>query len=118
MKLSVLPVIALSCFSFAHLSAQAAPEMSSSQHSQDKVMVVERSGKPPFKRSFAEISTVDVAQFEISNECEDVKIVSFRGKPPFKRSTECVNVVDVAQFEIDNAKSKADFSGKPPFKRF
>lgn len=81
-------------------------------------MVVERSGKPPFKRSFAQISTVDVAQFEVRTQCEEVKIVSFRGKPPFKRSTECVNVVDVAQFEIDNTKSKTDFSGKPPFKRF
>ncbi|HCV16579.1 MAG TPA: hypothetical protein DGF36_00455 [Alteromonas sp.] len=80
-------------------------------------MVVERSGKPPFKRTFVQSRTVDVAQFETSAQCEDVKTVTLRGKPPFKRSTECVRVVDVAQFEVGSEQPTTDFSGKPPFKR-
>ena len=48
MKLSILPLVAVSCLSFAHISAQAAPEMNNA----DTTMVVERSGKPPFKRTF------------------------------------------------------------------
>ena len=113
MKLSILPLLAVSCLSFAHTSAQAAPEMNNT----DTTMVVERSGKPPFKRTFVQARTVDVAQFETSAQCEDVKTVTLRGKPPFKRSTECVRVVDVAQFEVSSEQPTTDFSGKPPFKR-
>lgn len=117
MKSVFLCSIALSCLSFVHVSAQAAPNLGAD--SAEKIMVVDRSGKPPFKRVFVAEKTVDVAQFETisQGECEVVKTVTMRGKPPFKRSQECVLQVDVAQFEITSEQPKTDFSGKPPFTR-
>ncbi|GGF55308.1 hypothetical protein [Alteromonas lipolytica] len=116
MKLPILPLIALSCFSFVHSASQAAPQIGNNEAS-DTIMVVERTGKPPFKRTFAPVSTADVAQFEITSQCEETKTVVMRGKPPFKRTTECLNVVDVAQFETTSTGQQTDFSGRPPFKR-
>ncbi|MDC8830785.1 hypothetical protein [Alteromonas gilva] len=116
MKLKLLFGAALSCLITMQVNATYAP-VSGAQN--NTVTVVERSGKPPFKRRFTEVKSVDVAQFEtVSTEnCENVKTVVMRGKPPYKRTTECVGVVDVAQFEITNDSPQTDFSGRPPFKR-
>lgn len=116
MKISILPILAVFCLSFTHSSVKAAPGAGNNA-STETIMVVERSGKPPFKRTFVEARSVDVAQFETSSKCENIKTVTLRGKPPFKRSTACVQVVDVAQFELSSEQNKTDFSGKPPFKR-
>ncbi|NVK56581.1 MAG: hypothetical protein HWE26_13285 [Alteromonadaceae bacterium] len=116
MKLQLLPVIALTCLATMHTEITAAPFLSSED---SKLMVVERSGKPPFKRSFVQAKGVDVAQFETVSaaNCEEVKVVNMRGKPPFKRSTECVEMVDMAQFEVSDETKATDFKGRPPFKR-
>jgi len=85
-----------------------------------KLMVVERSGKPPFKRTFVNANEVDVAQFETMSEalpCEKRVSVTMRGKPPYKRSVECVPVVNMAQFEQTDETRSTAFRGSPPFKR-
>ena len=46
------------------------------------IQVVDYAGKPPFKRSSDCVETVDLAQFEVTNE---EKTTQFSGRPPFKR---------------------------------
>lgn len=120
MKKSILPLLFLSSLAaspFAALSAESGVNNASVK----KMIIVDRTGKPPFKRELVEVSEHDVAQFELLNastECENRMSVDMRGKPPFKRSVECVPVVDVAQFEMTNeSESSTNFSGHPPFKR-
>lgn len=114
--LSLLLVTSLSATMFSAHSATAQND----EAKDTKIMVVERDGKPPFKRSFVAAKEYDVAQFEAFGEtqpCEKKMTVVMRGKPPFKRSAECLPVVDVAQFEISEDVKATDFTGRPPFKR-
>lgn len=119
MKKMILPLILASSVSMTLFSTSAISATNDSAAT-NKVMVVERSGKPPFKRTFVNAKEVDVAQFETMNEalpCEKRVSVTMRGKPPFKRVTECVPVVNMAQFEQTDDARSTDFRGSPPFKR-
>ncbi|MEW9797115.1 hypothetical protein [Alteromonas sp. CYL-A6] len=88
-----------------------------------QVMVVDTSGKPPFKRSIVEVPVSDIAQFEAvsQNELETTRqtVVDYRGKPPYSRRVVEMPVVDVAQFEeITDAQNRDKLKGsRPPFKR-
>ena len=55
MKLSILPLVAVSCLSFAHISAQAAPEMNNA----DTTMVTARhmdNGYPSVDKDLSELA--------------------------------------------------------------
>ncbi|MEQ3639337.1 hypothetical protein ACOJR9_15610 [Alteromonas sp. A081] len=120
MKKRLLPLLMLSSIAAVPL-ATASANKGADNASVTKMIIVDRTGKPPFERRLVEVQEHDVAQFELLNastECENRMSVDMRGKPPFKRSIECIPVIDVAQFEtIDDSKNSTNFSGHPPFKR-
>ncbi len=81
---------------------------------QERVMITEFQGKPPFKRrvtSRAALSTVEIARLEPVAERvavdesrigERVRTVDFRGKPPYPRrfvEIDAANVVELARLE-------------------
>ena len=120
MKKLVLPLLLLSSIAAVPFATAVANE-GADNTSITKMIIVDRTGKPPFERKLVEVQEHDVAQFELlaaATECENRMSVDMRGKPPFKRSVECIPVVDVAQFEtIEGNSNSTNFSGHPPFKR-
>lgn len=88
----------------------------------EKVLLVDTSGKPPFKRQLVDADSIDVAQFEQvdlqSVETERRMVVTMQGKPPHRRQVVDVPVIDVAQFETVSGEASDKLKGsRPPFKR-
>lgn len=106
----VLMSVAAMSFGLVLANAQAATQV---------VQVVDKSGKPPFTRSFKQVQINDVAQLETANvEYVQVMTVDMSGKPPYRRVMQSVPVKDVAQLEsAEGEETKTHFSGRPPFKR-
>lgn len=83
------------------------------------VQIVDKSGKPPFSRTFKQVEVNDIAQVEVADVTyAKVMTVDMSGKPPFRRVMQLVPVNDVAQVErVESVESKTDYAGRPPFKR-
>lgn len=100
------------------LGVLAAPSADSSESMRrignDKVMITDFSGKPPFRRRTVDIDDLSTAEFarfeEIRNPpaVDETRIgqritaVDFRGKPPFRRRVVEIdesNVTEFARFE-------------------
>jgi hypothetical protein len=96
----------------------------------NSVLVVDYSGRPPFKRrvvALDDLSVTELARFEEVTEPvvdtsrlgEKITVVDYRGKPPFKRRVEEIDASNAAEFarfeettEVDERPIRPRFSGK------
>jgi hypothetical protein len=95
------------------------------QIDEERVRVVDYSGKPPFRRQIVRIDELNAAQFarfeETAREAsidrsrlgERVRVVNYRGKPPFQRRTVTIDESNVAQF----ARFEETIERQPPRRR-
>jgi hypothetical protein len=112
--------------------AQAEPNMR--RLDDDRVMITEFKGKPPFKRRIVKIdqlSPTEFARFEAlrpdsaidsSRVGERVRTVDFRGKPPFRRQTVKIDASNASEFarfeETDQTVEPATRKGRALNDRF
>ena len=128
-----LPVALAAALTLGVAAPLAAAETIVKQVDANSVLVVDYSGRPPFKRRVVEIdalSATELARFEerigpvevdASRIGERISIADYRGKPPFRRRSveiDASNAVEFARFEESDEGDTRPFRPRFPGKQF
>jgi hypothetical protein len=105
-SLTVAAALAVGAFASSAASADSVVR----RIDENRVLVVDYRGRPPFKRQVVELdalSSTELARFELmarpaevdsARIGETITVVDFRGKPPYKRQVIEIDAANVAQF--------------------
>lgn len=114
------PVLMISAMMLVGASPLAPAVDSNSNVETVTEQTVDYRGKPPFRRSRAELPVTDVARLDVTPVRGGAK---FRGRPPFNRRAPASPSVDVARLDVlpdaaDKPRYRSRFAGRTQGARY